>query len=191
MKESLREDITSSIEEKIAPLRKEIDVLKTVIYNLRRQLGELEQYDRIPLIRFSGVPKTDGEDTNSKILEAATTAGITLQPGDIVNNPDNYSKGPRQIIARLQIGGHKIPYSKKRNKIQETEKTKRISVNEELTKYRDRLCRQLCREQKLFLKMREQQMAKSRSTIVRTRFTISAMSATLPNLVMLSRTRKN
>ena len=50
VKESLREDITSSIEEKIAPLRKEIDILKTVIYDLRRQLGELEQSDRIPLI---------------------------------------------------------------------------------------------------------------------------------------------
>ena len=155
VKESLREEFSAIIEEKIAPpLHTEINALRTENNDLRRQLDELEQYGRRPLIRFSGIPEMVGEDTKTKILEATATAGIPLQGDDIINShrvgkPKN---GPRQIIARLKSVDTKFLILKNSVKFRKHEQTKRISVNEDLTRYRDRLlflCRQLCREQKL------------------------------------------
>jgi hypothetical protein len=154
VKESLREEFSAIIEEKIAPLHKEINTLKTENNDLRRQLDELEQYGRRPLIRISGIPEMDGEDTTTKILEATTSAGIPLQSDDIIisHRVGKQKKGPRQIIARLKSVDTKFFILRNSAKFRKHEQTKRISVNEDLTRYRDRLlflCRQLCREQKL------------------------------------------
>ena len=56
VKESLREEFSAIIEEKIAPLHTEINALRTENNDLRRQLDELEQYGRRPLICFSKIP---------------------------------------------------------------------------------------------------------------------------------------
>jgi hypothetical protein len=61
-------------------------------------------------------------------------------------------KRPRQIIARLKSVDTKFFILRNSAKFRKHEHTKRIAVNEDLTKYRDRLlflCRQLCHEQKL------------------------------------------
>ena len=157
VKDSLRYEFTNIIEEKITPLQTEINLLKSENIDLKRQLDELEQYGRRPLIRFSGVPETDGENTKAKILDVTTVAGITLKPEDIiiahrVGNPRKQRQGPRQIIARLQSVDTKFHILKNSAKFRKNEETKRISVNEDLTKYRDRLlflCRKLCRDQRL------------------------------------------
>ena len=39
----------------------------------------MEQYDRRPLSRFSGVPETDGEIKKAKMLDVTTVAGIILK----------------------------------------------------------------------------------------------------------------
>jgi hypothetical protein len=46
----------------MAPIHTEINALRTENNDLRKQLDQLEQYGRRPLIRFSGIPETVGED---------------------------------------------------------------------------------------------------------------------------------
>lgn len=41
--------------------------------NLRRDLDELEQYERRLLIRLCGIPESSSRDTKAKILEATST----------------------------------------------------------------------------------------------------------------------
>lgn len=161
VKESLREEFSNIIEEKIAPLHTEIETLKTENNDLRRKLDELEQYGRRPIIRFSGLPETEEEDTKSKILNATRAAGIILHSDDIVNshrvgkpvnNPGKQRHGPRQIIARLKSVDTKFYILRNAAQFRKQETTKMISVNEDLTKYRNRLfylCRKLCREKSL------------------------------------------
>ena len=157
VKDSLREEFSKIIDEKIAPLHARIDKLQTDNDDLRQQLDELEQYGRRPLIRFSGIRETQGEDTKTKILEATSTAGINLQPDDIINshrlgNPNSKRKGPRQIIARLKSVDTKFHILRNARKFKQHDETKHISANEDLTKRRDRLlylCRQLCRQRRL------------------------------------------
>lgn len=158
IKDSLREEFSKIVDEKVTPLKAQIHKLQTDNDDLRRQLDDLEQYGRRPLIRFSGIQETPGEDTRAKILEATSKAGINLQSDDIVNshrvgNPSSSRrKGPRQIIARLKSVDTKFHILRNARKFQQHSQTKHISANEDLTKLRDRLlflCRQLCRQRQL------------------------------------------
>ena len=56
---------------------------------------------------------------------------------------------PRQIIARLRSVDLKFQLVKSYEKLQQNPETKHVSINEDLTKRRDKLlymCRQLCRK---------------------------------------------
>ena len=157
IRESFREEVSQMIDEKLAPVHQEMEQLRADNNDLRRQLDELEQYGRRPLIRFSGIPESTGENTNSKLLDVTKSAGIRIVPDDIIHShrvgdPKRERRGPRQIIARLRSVDTKFHILRNSKKFLEHENTKHISVNEDLTKLRDRLlfmCRQLCREKKL------------------------------------------
>lgn len=157
IKDSLRDEISNMIEEKTEPLRNEIEQLQRDNMNLRRDLDELEQYGRRPLIRLSGIPESSSEDTKAKILDATSKAKIKLSPDEIVNShrvghPKRQRAGPRQIIARLNSVDTKFRILRSSKLFQNNVQTKGISVSEDLTKYRDKLlylCRQLCRNGEL------------------------------------------
>lgn len=147
------------IKEKTEQVRNQIEQLQRENMNLRRDLDELEQYGRRPLIRLSGIPESSLEDTKAKILEATSKAKIKLSPDEIVNShrvghPKRQRAGPRQIIARLNSVETKfrILHVRSSKLFQNNVQTKGISVSEDLTKYRDKLlylCRQLCRNGEL------------------------------------------
>lgn len=154
VRESLREEMSQMIAEKVKPLCIQVDKLRDENKQLKMQLDELEQYGRRPLIRISGIPESSAEDTKDKIIDVTTKAGIELSPDDIINShrvgkPRN---GPRQIIARLKSVDTKFGILKDLKKLRSHNDTKNVRINEDLTKFRDRLmylCRQLCRRGRL------------------------------------------
>lgn len=157
VKDFLREEFARILDEKTAPLHAATDQFRSDNKDLRRQLDELEQYGRRPLIRLSGIRETTGQDTSALILQVTKTAGIALDQQDIVTShrvgkPANRRQSPRQIIAGLKSVDTKFHILRNSKKFQENDQTKGISVNEDLTKVRDRLlfhCRQLCCQRRI------------------------------------------
>lgn len=143
------------ISQKVEPLCAQVDELRAENKELRMQLDELEQYGRRPLVRFSGIPETTGEDTGAKILEVTTCAGIDLTAEDIITSHrvgKPRSSGHRQIIARLKTVDTKFKLLRNSKKLFSHKETKNIRINEDLTKFRDKLlylCRQLGRRGQL------------------------------------------
>ncbi|XP_062598945.1 uncharacterized protein LOC134260402 [Saccostrea cucullata] len=97
------------------------------------------------------------ENTSDKIMGAVTAAGIPFQREDIivshrVGKRDANRTRPRQIIARLRSVDLKFHLVKNSRKFAEIEKTAGITINEDLTKYRDKIMflgRQLCRNRRI------------------------------------------
>lgn len=89
-----------------------------------------------------------GENTTEIIVEATSKAGIQLDRSDIeishrIGKPGNRS-APRQIIARLTSVDKKFQLLKSSKKLRDHPDTKHITINEDLTRFRDYLCF-LCR----------------------------------------------
>lgn len=154
---SIREEVQDLIQQMVEPIRADVNLLRQENENLRLQLDELEQYGRRSLIRVSGIPETPEESTTEKLLEVTSSVGVALTSSDIVTShrvgdPRKQRQSPRQIIVRLQSTDVKFSLMKEAKKLRKNSETRHIIINEDLTKYRDRLlylCRQLCRERKL------------------------------------------
>jgi hypothetical protein len=139
------------------PLKDELNALKRENFELRHQIDDLEQYGRRPLIRVSGIPETPGENTTEKILQATVKAGIDLSVNDIKTshrvgkqNPQN--PAPRQIIVKFDNVNKKFELLKNSLQFKKHPDTANININEDLTKYRNRLayfCRQLVKHRRL------------------------------------------
>ena len=67
IKDSLREEISQMISEKVEPLQAKVDELQSENKQLRAHLDELEQYGRRPIVRISGISETPTEDTDQNI----------------------------------------------------------------------------------------------------------------------------
>lgn len=156
LREEIEELVAREVAKAVEPLKTKISKLEEENGKLFLQIDELEQYGRRPLVRVSGIPETNGEDTTRMILDASNKAGVPLQPDDVivshrVGRPHNRST-PRQIIARLKSVDVKFRLVKNFKKFKENPDTRNITINEDLTKYRDRLmflCRKLCRANQL------------------------------------------
>lgn len=66
LRESLQEESSQMIAEKIKPLCIQVDKLRDENKQLNMQLDELGQYGRRPLIRISGISESSAEDTKAK-----------------------------------------------------------------------------------------------------------------------------
>ena len=90
VKLSLQEDIAKIVSIEVGkadqPLEEKIRHLQTENSKLFLQIDELEQYGRRPLVRVTGVPENQGEDTASLILDITKKAGIELEPDEIINS---------------------------------------------------------------------------------------------------------
>lgn len=96
------------------------------------QIDDLEQYCGRPLVRVSGIPETNGEDTTRMILDASNKAEVPLQPDDVivfhrVGCPRNRST-PRQIIVRLKSIEVKFRLVKNLKRFKENPDTRIITI---------------------------------------------------------------
>lgn len=153
----IQDIVKAEVHKATQPLKEKVNVLEKQNKDLFQKIDELEQYGRRPLVRVAGIPETADENTSDKILEAVSAVGIPLQRDDIivshrVGRPDRNRTRPRQIIARLKSVDLKFHLIKNSKKFKNNPCTRNVAINEDLTKYRDRLMflgRQLCRNHNL------------------------------------------
>lgn len=140
----LLEDIHASVQNQIAPLVSRVESLESENDKLRLQLDDLEQYGRRSLVRFSGFPEKERENTTDTVLQATAACGINLDPAEVershrVGKPSPTLSKPRQIIMRLRSVDTKFLLLKSAKNFRKNENFKHISVNEDLTKFRGQL----------------------------------------------------
>ncbi|XP_033730887.1 uncharacterized protein LOC117320397 [Pecten maximus] len=142
VREILLPDIGNIVDKHIAPLFNRVSSLEAENAELRLKLDDLEQYGRRTLVRFSGFPENEREDTTSTVLDAATSCGVDLSVDDIERSHRVGKAGrgkPRQIIMRLKSVDSKFKLLKSSRNFRNESSFKGISVNEDLTRYRDEL----------------------------------------------------
>jgi hypothetical protein len=160
IKSVIQSDIKDMVAIEMQPLKDELNALKHENFKLRYQIDDLEQYGRRPLIRVSGIPETPGENTTVttvKILQATVKAGIDLSVNDIktshrVGKQNPQKPAPRQIIVKLDNVNKKFELLKNSRQFKKHPDMANININEDLTKYRNRLayyCRQLAKHRRL------------------------------------------
>ncbi|PJE77360.1 hypothetical protein CI610_03718 [invertebrate metagenome] len=138
----LLDDINTIVDKHINPIVNRLTTLEAENTELRLKLDDLEQYGRRSLVRFSGLPENENENTTNLVLDAVTACGIDLTSDDIershrVGKP---GKGkPRQIIMRLKSVDTKFKLLKSSREFRNNPTYRNISVNEDLTKYRNEL----------------------------------------------------
>ena len=108
-------------------------------------------HSRKQCVRFSGVPFTPDENTDTKIFGIASELGVTIQPSDIMISHRTGKNNPRQIIAR--IPNHSLKNLLKSSKlIKDKPELRGISINQDLTSIRSRLdyqARQLVKQREI------------------------------------------
>lgn len=93
----LMSEVLASKDEEIAALKSELNATKAAV-------NELEQYSRRLCLNISGIPESDGENTDNLVLKVATAAGVSMTSADIershrVGRPG--SGKTRTLVARF------------------------------------------------------------------------------------------
>ena len=144
-------------------LQESITVLETT---LSTRIDDLEQYSRRSCIRIAGIPETEHENTDDKVLDLAAHLNIQLNPRDIdrshrvgpvrtsatsiADEDEPQPTRPREIIVKLRSYQARLSLLQGRKTLRENKE--KVYINEDLTKTRKSLayeCRQLKRERKI------------------------------------------
>ena len=144
-------------------LQDSITVLET---KLSTRIDDLEQYSRRSCIRIAGIPETEHENTDDKVLDLAAHLNIQLNPRDIdrshrvgpvrtsttsiADEDEPQPTRPREIIVKLRSYQARLSLLQGRKTLRVNKE--KVYINEDLTKTRKSLayeCRQLKRERKI------------------------------------------
>ena len=142
--------------DEIAKLKQDFSILvrqcKNEIHHLKDKCDELEMHSRKQCVRFSGVPITPDENTDTKIIEMASELGVTIQPSDIMISHRTGKNNPRQIIARIPNHSLKKKLLKSSKLLKDKPELHGISINQDFASVRSRLAyqaRQLVKQRKI------------------------------------------
>ena len=149
-----------SLKEKCATLENRVSELETANRSRRLENDALEQYGRRNILRVSGIPENDNEDTDGIVLKVAYEMGVPISPGEIdrSHRVGKIRTGPvkkhRDIIVKFVTYNARNRLFKERKFLRETdnEDLKSIFLNEDLTKRRSKIlfeARKLRRSNKL------------------------------------------
>lgn len=148
VKATLGDEIKALVENEVTkavqPLVAKINHLEEENRSLFFKLDDLEQYGRRPMVRVSGIPETPNENTTEKIVTTLAKADIPLQSEDIiishrVGKWSNARDKPRQIIAKLRSVDLKFHLVKNAKNLRRHVETSSVAINEDLTKFLDKL----------------------------------------------------
>ena len=158
----VRENTT--LREKCTELERRISDLETANKTRLFENDALEQYGRRNILRVSGIPENDPEDTDGIVLRVAYDMGVNLSPSDIdrshrvgkirTGRGPQTAKKPRDIIVKFTSYNARNRLFQERKFLRETdnEELKCIFLNEDLTKRRSEIlfeARKLRRAKKL------------------------------------------
>ena len=68
---------------KLVELKEELSAATQKLSAAERKIQQLEAYSRRNNLTISGIPETEGEDTDRLVLDVAKSAGVMLSPDDI------------------------------------------------------------------------------------------------------------
>lgn len=147
--------VSSKLASEFASLKKQIAERDEKIRELEEKVDDLEQYSRRNIVRISGVPETQGEDTDALAIQLANAMGYDLQPEEIdrshrVGRMDQ-AKGPRPLLVKMATYKGKRALTSRRSALKGkggkvifpdlkwTNDIGRIFINDDLTAARSRV----------------------------------------------------
>ena len=154
----------ASLREKCSKLEKRVSELETENSTRKLESDALEQYGRRNILRVSGIPETDREDTDDIVLRVASDLGVPMSPREIDRSHRvgkvHTGRGPkpnrkhRDIIVKFTTYNARNRLFQERKSLRETdnEDLNNIFLNEDLTKRRSEIlfeARKLRRSNKL------------------------------------------
>lgn len=126
-------------------LRNDVRSLTTRVAKVETENDALEQYTRRNSVRISGVPETEGENTDEFVFRLAGALQSYIGPSDIdrshrVGKPKTGGRH-RDIIVKFATYGARQRIYLKRMDLRESENgdMKTVFINEDLTKIRSKL----------------------------------------------------
>ena len=144
----------ASLKERCSKLEKTVAILELENNNRKLENDALEQYGRRNILRVSGIPESENEDTDEIILHLASDMGVPMSSSDIdrshrVGKPEDKSrtgtrkskKSTRDIIVKFSTynARRKLFQIRKELRTTENEDLKKIFINEDLTKLRSEI----------------------------------------------------
>ena len=76
----------------------EIKQINSEIKRLKLKCDELEQHSRKQLIRITGLPETERENTDLKVLDLVRSLAVVMQPSDLLVSRHTGKKGPNRPL---------------------------------------------------------------------------------------------
>ena len=152
----------------MANVRREIGVIEDVgkklcslqVENqkLTFEIDRLEQYSRRENVRIYGLAETQGECTNTVVIDMARDIGVTITPADIsvshrLGRPGGVGSTadsrPRPLIVKLVRRDTKFELKRNKKRMRAMEKYRHVYVNDDLTTSRSKLVRSLKGEKEI------------------------------------------
>lgn len=124
---------------KMENLQTKIDSLQVICARVQKNTNELEQYSRRNCLRIFGLPESQHEDTNEKVVNLAKSKlGVNIDPSNIdrshrIGKPT--STNPRPIIVKFTSYAARARFIKSRRQLKGTN----VVVKEDLTKTNQQL----------------------------------------------------
>ena len=155
------QNVTRALQKENESLKQENISLKKEVTHLKMQVGKVElaadsneQYSRRNNLRISGIPITEGENTDEKVLKLSNEVGANLELSDIdrSHRVGPMKDGKRAIIVKFtSYRARQQLYGVRRN-LRKSERYKNTYINEDITAYRSKIlfsARNLVRSGKL------------------------------------------
>ena len=139
----------------LTELRKELDETKVIVKDLKGQVSKLkfdkdklEQYTRKDNAVISNLadPHNNAEDTSALVIRMASEIGVTIEPGDISTSHRLGATGAthdRPIIVRFSRRDAKRKLMMKRKSLKGNLTYPNVYVNDDLTKSRYKISKEL------------------------------------------------
>ena len=109
------------------------------------ELDKLEQYSRKENIKVFGLPETEGENTNEKVVNLAREMGLEIGTRDIsISHRIRGAAGkPRPIIVKFVRRETKAQVMKHKRNLKKKPEFRDVFINDDLTKLRGKIMYQL------------------------------------------------
>ncbi|MEW8548099.1 MAG: hypothetical protein AB2693_31740 [Candidatus Thiodiazotropha sp.] len=150
MVDSVVKGVLSGLQERItvlenanAGLLAENKSLTSKVASLEKQIEQTEQYSRRNCLRISGLKEEVNEDTDTLVMNIATTIGSEIQITDIdrshrVGSPRQQRDRPRDVIVKFATYRSRQNFFKRRTALKDSG-YRGVFVNEDLTRQRSAL----------------------------------------------------
>ena len=142
--------ILAKVQNELADCKEELKNLKARVVEDRFISDKQEMYSRKENLRISGMadPHRNDEDTNEVVLKVAHAMGVDLKPEDISVSHrlgKNSSNWDRPVIVRFVRRDTKKLVMSRKKALKEKANFKEVYINEDLTRTRYRICKELHR----------------------------------------------